>query len=302
MAHATNNPADLLKNPFPHVIDSNEFEFFDGVAIHLPSIHLPGLGVEILITKFVVLELVAAFLVFLFLWPVARWMRYGDIPHGSKLKRYWWHTVESILLFIRDEVARPALGDPDAKKYLPYLWTTFLFILFCNLLGMLPFSGSPTASIAVTASLALIGFFIIHGSGIVVNGLKGYAHAFVPHLDAGDDKMMKFMVPVITVGICIIEVMSAFIRSFVLAVRLFANMLAGHTALYVLLLFIKILGMLAVNQEKTFAIYLFWPVTLMSVTMVTLLSVLELFVAVLQAFVYTFLTATFIGMARHPEH
>ena len=165
----------------------------------------------------------------------------------------------------------------------------FLFILFCNLLGMVPFLGSPTASISVTGALAIIAFFTIHGSAVAKMGIGHYLKSYIPHVEVPFG-MGYFLIPMIVV----IEVLGNFIKAFVLAVRLFANMFAGHTVVAVLLLFIVMVK----DQGPA----LFWPVTAASVLGVTALSLLELFVACLQAFIFTFLTSLFLGSALRPEH
>lgn len=320
--------ADGQIDLFHHVKDSTRFDTFETIgagANLIPVQDLPGFLQFILpygFTKYMFLELVAAVLIAVIVIPVARRLRNGDAPRGKLA-----NAVEALLLFIRDEVARTSIPDKhlshDAKGvhhddphttgeghkipvdgkihradyYLPLLWTLFLFIMVCNLLGMLPFSGSPTASLAVTGVLSLITFVVIHAAGIINNGFGGYAKSFVPKIE-GDDTLMKILGPMIVVGVTAIEVMSLFIRNIVLAVRLFANMVGGHTAIYLMLLFIQIAG----TTATTAAEYAFWPVTVGSIVLVTAMSVLELFVALLQAYVFTMLTATFIGLAVAPEH
>jgi F-type H+-transporting ATPase subunit a len=171
---------------------------------------------------------------------------------------------------------------------------------------MIPFLASATGSIAVTAALALICFVIIHYNGIVANhGFGGYLKTFIPPIEKGDI-MMKIMGPPIQVLLFILELSGAFIRAAVLAIRLFANMLAGHTVLMVIFIFIYQLGVSSYPPDgsagSSSAQWLFWPVTIAAVLLNTGLSVLELFVACLQAYVFTYLTATFIGLAMHPEH
>jgi F-type H+-transporting ATPase subunit a len=184
-----------------------------------------------------------------------------------------------------------------ADYYLPLIWTLFLFILVCNLLGMIPFSGSPTSSLAVTSVLSLITFIVIHTAGVKNNGWDGYAKSFVPKVDG----LPKIMSVLISAGVACIEVMSLFIRNIVLAVRLFANMVGGHTALFLMLLFIQLIGV-AAAENKPYADLLFYPVTLGSLFLVIAMSLLEIFVALLQAYVFAMLTATFIGLAVAPEH
>jgi F-type H+-transporting ATPase subunit a len=323
---------------FHHSKDSTRFDTFEtiGWGFNLPGPEQIPSSLQWLFpygfTKFMLLELVAAVLVFLLVVPVVRRMRNGEFPKGI-----WANAVEGLLLFIRDEVARPSIPDkhdhhdphhgtpdrsvtphekareeaggaygapgPDLKPdtvvhradyYLPLLWTLFLFILICNLLGMLPFSGSPTASIWVTGVLSLITFIVIHTAGVINNGWTGYATSFIPQVE-GVPKVMQVL---IQAGVYGIEIMSLFIRNFVLAVRLFANMVGGHTALFLILLFIQMVG----TSTSAMAGYIFWPVTFGSVALVVAMSMLELFVALLQAYVFTMLTATFIGLAVAPEH
>jgi F-type H+-transporting ATPase subunit a len=218
--------------------------------------------------------------------------------------------LESLVYFVRDQIARPAIDHHDdhghvhhdGDKFVPFLATTFLFVLVCNLLGMIPFMGSPTASIAVTAALSLVGFIVTHGAGMAQNGVGGYFKTYIPHihLDGGPGmKMFGFALTMLIMGL---EMMTPFIRAFVLAVRLFANMVAGHVAIFVLLFFIKMVSQpewLNYTQGPSFMYYLVAP---MSVLMVTALSLLELLVAGLQAFIFTLLTAIFIGLAKHPAH
>lgn len=281
-------------------------------------------------TKFMFLELVAAIIVFVLVVPVLRRLRDGEPPRGLLA-----NMVEGLLLFIRDEVARASIPDRHddhhshgdqslesaagaphrpqssseaggssgevvhrADYYLPLLWTLFLFIVICNLLGMLPFSGSPTASLMVSGALSLVTFIVIHTAGIVNNGVTGYLKSFVPEIEG---LPLLAAIP-IKVGVTAIEIMSLFIRNIVLAVRLFANMVGGHTALFLMLLFIQLIGKAAAQPGTSAADYLFWPVTFGSVVLVTAMSLLELFVALLQAYVFTMLTATFIGLAVAPEH
>ncbi|MBM4068395.1 MAG: F0F1 ATP synthase subunit A [Planctomycetes bacterium] len=262
-------------NPFDHVLDSFEWHLFHNLHMH---VHLPfGL------TKYKILMLLAAGLILAIFIPLARRASSGEPPSGV-----FWNAFEGILSFIRDKVAKPYIGH-DADRYVPFLWTLFLFILFCNLLGMIPFMGSPTASISVTGALALIAFFAIHGSAVAEMGPAHYLKSYVPHIDVPFG-MGYILIPMIVV----IEVIGNFIKAFVLAVRLFANMFAGHTVLAVILLFIVM-----VKDQSWF---LFWPITVASVVGVTALSLLELFVAFLQAFIFAFLTALFLGSALHPQH
>jgi F-type H+-transporting ATPase subunit a len=235
---------------------------------------------DLKLTKFMVLEVVAAVIVaVLFIWVAAR-MRGGDRPRGRL-----WNLLEAFLLFFRDQIARPYIGSHAGDRFVPLLWTMFFFILTCNLLGMFPWMGSPTGSLSVTAALALVAFATTIGAGVKQLGFVGFWKAQVPHLDVpGILKLV--LVPMIFA----IEVMGLVIKHFVLAVRLLANMMAGHVVLAVIVAFIGV----ATGP-------LWYAVMPASVLGATALSLLELFVAFLQAYIFVFLAALFIGMAVHPH-
>ncbi len=200
--------------------------------------------------------------------------------------------LEAILLFVREDVARPVLGK-DTDRFIHYLWTVFFFILFCNLLGMLPFdsviyfitvgnvqthvNGAATGNIWVTATLAIISFFMIQVNGIREQGLGNYIKNFIPHVPLA-------LVPLMYV----LEIVGALVKPFALAVRLFANISAGHAVIGALL------GLIFMSKN-----YFVGGVT---VAGCAAFSILELFVAFLQAYIFTFLTTLFIGSAMHPDH
>jgi F-type H+-transporting ATPase subunit a len=278
-------------HPFEHVMDTKVWEFFsnafgDKKEIALPGFHIPfgSQTYHFQITKFMILEVIAAALILLIYIPMARRVQTGELPKGR-----WWNAFESLLTFIRNEVAKPNLGEHDADKYVPYLWTLFLFLLFCNLLGMFPFMGSPTASIWVTGALACISFVMIHGAAAVKMGPVHYVQSMWPHID------VPYVGWFFSLMIFCIEFVSTGIKSGVLAVRLFANMFAGHMVFAVILLFI-------VTAAKGNNVWLLGGVSVASVVGVVALSLLELFVAFLQAYIFVFLTALFMGMSLHPEH
>ncbi len=279
-------------DPFSHVVDSDHIELVGGLEIHGLEYH----GIPLKFMLFIALCAVGVGGAMLWL---AQKMKNGDPPRGKL-----WNLLEALLFFVRDKIAVPGIGEHDANKYLPYLTTLFLFIFAMNLLGMIPFMGSPTASLAVTGALALVSFFVIHISGIQEMGGAGYLKSFIPHIHIEGGPVMQLLGKAITVGIALLEYATAFIRATVLAVRLFANMLAGHTVLFMILMFIAMVAngspyQIAFAEGKGWLYYLVTP---FSVLLVTALSVLELFIAGLQAFIFTFLTAVFIGLAKHPAH
>ena len=196
--------------------------------------------------------------------------------------------IEAVCVFIRDEIARPFLKD-ETDKYVPCLWTLFFFILSLNLLGLVPIDrilsitgnhnlgGTATANIWVTGALATFSFLLFHISGMIQNGFFKYWKNFTPKVPL---PMMPFMF--------FMELVSTFVRLFSLALRLFANMLAGHILLGTVLGFILIF-------KNSF-------VATASVSFIVLMSLLELFVAFLQAYIFVFLTTIFIGFAIHQDH
>jgi F-type H+-transporting ATPase subunit a len=258
------------------------------------SVQLFGWRIELQLTKYMVLELVVAVLMILLFIPLARMIAPGRAPQGR-----FWNAFEMVLVFLRDEVARPAIGHHEAGRFLPFIWTMFFFILFCNLLGMLPWAGSPTGSIFVTGTLALVTFFTVVGSGMTRFGAVGFWTGMVPHMDL-PWVLAGFLKPML-MGI---EIAGLCIRHCVLAVRLLANMFAGHLVLAVVVTFIgwtaAATNTWTASAGQLLLGYLLWAgVTLASVFSAVALSLLELFVAFLQAYVFTFLAALFIGMAVH---
>lgn len=231
------------------------------------------------ITKFMVLELLGAVLLVLLFGWLARKISSGARPTGRV-----WNLLESFVVFIRDEVARPAIGKHDADRFLPFLLTLFFFILVLNLFGMIPFLGSATGALAVTAVFAVITFLVVVGSGMKKMGVVGFLKAQVPHMD-----LPPWMAAVLLPGIWLIEIFGLLVKHFVLCVRLFANMFAGHLVLAVFTGFIGVV----------WASSLIWGVAPAVFLASIALSLLELFVAFLQAYVFTFLAALFIGSAQH---
>ncbi len=280
----------MAANPLEHVLDTSHWHFTDaiggGIHLNLSVASFKLFGHTFVLTKFMVLEVIAALIIIgIYVWPgrMAWRVRNSNVPRGK-----FQNAFEGVLTFIRDQVARPYIGEHDADRFLPFLWTLFLFVLVCNLLGLVPFLGSPTASLGVTGALAVCSFFVIHGSAIAKMGLGHYMKAHVP--DTGLPILAALPLIVMIVGI---ELLGHFIKTFVLAVRLFANMLGGHTVLAV------ILGFITMSKH---AEVMFYPITVGSVVGVLALSFLELFVGFLQAYIFVFLTALFLGSALHPEH
>ncbi len=263
-------PAWAATDPMEEVSDSY-FITINGVAV---------------LTKFMLLELLAAGLVALIYIPLAKRLRQGGLARGP-----WQNFWEMILTFIRDDVVIPTIGKHDADKFMPFLWTLFLFILFSNVLGLIPFFGSPTASIWATLGLALCSFVAIYAAAIGHMGLVQFLKVSIwPPMEI---PAMYGFGYVIKAMLAVIEIIGLWMKSTVLAIRLFANMLAGHIVLAVVLGFTA----LALNL----GIALWATISIPSVAAAIGLSLLELFVAALQAYVFVFLTSLFIGMAMHPH-
>jgi F-type H+-transporting ATPase subunit a len=229
-----------------------------------------------------VMEVIASVLLIMVMIPVVR-----HISRTAYSRGWFMNMFEAMLLFIRDDVARPAIGGHGADRFLPFLWTAFFFVLFNNLLGMIPGCASATGNVNVTGALALMTLGVVISAGVREMGFKGYWLGIVPHLD-----VPWWLKPPLWGLMFVIEIAGLLIRHIVLAVRLFANMFAGHVVLAVILGFIL--------MTKLWSGY-FFLVTPASLIGVALLSLLELFVAFLQAYIFTFLSALFIGSAVHPH-
>ena len=296
--HAAQTPMDYYMDPghlFAHVQDAHYFEVpkFISSTGKIPIANLTGCTKEKPMigtaekpffvgrpTKFMCLQLLAAIL----LAAAFIWLARKVGPNGDRPKGKLWNFLESIVTFIRDDIARPTIGKSDADRYLPFLLTLFFFILVLNLFGMIPFMGSATGALGVTAVLAIVTFAMVLGAGMKRLGVVGFLKAQVPHLDGPIGAAL-------TPPIWAIEIFGLFIKHFVLAIRLFANMFAGHLVLAVFLAFIGV-------TSGTALAYGVAPVVVLASVA---LSILELFVACLQAYVFTFLASLFIGAALHPH-
>jgi F-type H+-transporting ATPase subunit a len=236
---------------------------------------------ELKVTKFMVIELIVAVLLVIAFSRLA-----GRLKRDGVAKGVWSNGLEAMIVFIRDQVARPAIGDHDADRFMPFLLTAFFFVLGCNLFGMLPWGGSPTGALATTGALALVTFATVVGSGMAKLGPIGFWLGQVPHMD-----LPTYQAVLLKPFILGIEVLGLCIKHFILAMRLLANLMAGHLVLAVLMAFIA----------ATAGSVVVWAVAPVSVLGAVALSMLELFVAFLQAYIFAFLSALFIGMAVHPH-
>ena len=266
---------DPISHVVPHKLSSDEASFWHYVTNHMFMMVLAG------------------FLLLIGATIAAR--QKSLVPTGFR------NFMESILQFIREEVARPALGK-DTDTFIPFLWTMFFLILTANLLGMIPLTdigmlatqnpglhlgGTATGNFGITVGLAIAAFLLFHISGVRKLGFGHYSkHLLLGH---GPWWLAPLFIP--------IELMGAVVKPFALAIRLFANMTGGHIVVAVLLGFAVTgveaamngsVGMLGVTAAAGFG--------------AVAINLLEIFVSFLQAYIFTFLTALFLGAAIHPDH
>jgi F-type H+-transporting ATPase subunit a len=260
----------------------------DGDSFHFPwgSMYIPTFLVDWGITKFVVLELMVATTILAIFIPMASRLRGGQPAKGR-----FWNMMEVLLVYLKDQVIVPAIGSPkDAAPYVPYLWTLFFFVLFCNLAGLVPWMGSPTAAMTVTATLAILTLVIVMATGIRRHGAVGFWTGMVPPIEGkvGPINLALALSPLLFV----LEIFSFFVKHVSLCIRLMANMFGGSLILAVLCAFIPM-------AAATGWLIIWAPVTALSVAAAIAVYFLKLLVAFLQAYIFTFLTSIYIGMAIH---
>jgi F-type H+-transporting ATPase subunit a len=315
------NKFDAKEVIFGHVMDAHEFHFFsykgsDGEEHHgtipLPVIlYSPQKGVstfmsskfhhgheevdgyrlvgnkivpvdpsvqvyDLSLTRNVVQMFIALAILVWLMTGVAK--RYREGQGVNTAPKGFQNAIEPVIAFIRDEVAKPNIGH-KYKKFMPFLLTVFFFILINNIFGLIPGSANVTGNIAFTAVLGVISFLVVN-----LNGNKHYwGHIMNPPVPFG----IKFiMVPV--------EILSIFTKAFALIIRLFANMLAGHIIIICLISLIFIFSSISKGVGAGFA-----PV---SVAFAAFIYMIEILVAFIQAFIFTNLTAVFIGQAVEDTH
>lgn len=280
---------DIGEMIFHHTGDSHQLEFQPFGVIHLPQwqpLHLGPFTVDLSPTKHVVLIALSAVIVFVMLKAAAigveRARKQGRAPAG------YAGAMEAFVLWARQDIAIENIGHEMGAFYAPLIMSFFFFILVANLLGLLPWSSTPSGNLAFTGALALIAFVVIEGGGMIKLGFKGYMRTIFPPIDglppAAAIAMSIFMAP--------IEFMSKLVKPFALTVRLFGNMTAGHFVILALFGIVFMFGHFGLVS---------WGIG--GVTAVVVLGVmfLELVVAAIQAYVFALLTAVFIGLMQH-EH
>jgi len=273
----------------PHITDSHELD--------LPTLHSPfvcgyqlprwapvtigPLVIDLSPTKHVVMMLVASLLcIVALLWAASFHRRHVA---DARTPRGFAAGIEAMVLYLRQTVVLPNVG-PHGDGYTPFILTIFFFILFANLVGLLPYGSTATGNISVTLTLALISFVVIEISGLIALGPGGYSKTI---LYWNHDLPILMRIPMFII-MTPLELVAKFTKPFALTIRLFANMTAGHVVLLAL-----------ISLIFTFGSWIILPAPLI---MGVAISVLELFVAFLQAFIFALLTAVFIGQIREAAH
>lgn len=226
-------------------------------------------GFDISITKHIIMMWIASGLLIITLSLLFRKPKL--VPHGLA------NFFEFLICYLEEDVLKPYLGN-HSRKYAPYLFTAFFFILTCNLLGLVPMGSAATGNISVTVALALLTFCMVQISGIRNHGLIGYIKGLMP-------PGLPFLILLIMVPV---EIVSLLTKHLALAIRLFANMVAGHVVIFAFLLIIFI-----------FENWIIAGITLGGILFV---SLLEILIAFIQAYIFTILSSVFIGLAVHQEH
>ncbi|MFT5129975.1 MAG: F-type H+-transporting ATPase subunit a [Rhodothermales bacterium] len=242
-----------------HVMDSQEWHPVPGVHIHLPSwmsLH--------------VLMMLISSAVLLFLFCVA-YKKEQKVPTGIT------NLLETLVVFVRDGISIPCLGEKDGRSMTPMVCTFFFFILTCNLLSLIPIFATATGNINVTAALSVVILLVMVFGAIFKNGIGGFFGAFMPH---------GLPLPVLLM-VGPIEFVGMFVKCAALMIRLFANMLAGHIVLFSIIGLIFAMG----NMFIVPAVFMGFGV-----------YILEILVAFLQAYIFTLLATMFIGLIHHPAH
>ena len=272
-----------------HIVDAKYWEIEPFGTIHLdyipmPSFNIGGLEVDLAITKHVLFLMFATVATILTMFAAARASR--RIDHGERAPKGILNTIEVFFLYLRDEVVMANIGH-GGEKFVPLVLTMFFFILYSNVLGLVPWGATATGNIMVTGALAFIALIVIETAGFRALGAAGYARTifFVP------PGLPGWLKPVVLLIMTPVELIGKFSKIIALAIRLFANMTAGHFVLLALLGLILTYGSFT-NPVGILAI-------LGSLGLGLFVMFLEIFIAFVQAFIFALLVSVFIGLIRH---
>jgi F-type H+-transporting ATPase subunit a len=284
--HKALGPADII---MPHLTDSKHLEYpcfrswsewACGVTLPTWNVHIGGTTFDLGPTKHVVFLLLSAVLVAVMLVLTAR--AHVRATKSIGRPRGFAAGIEGVILYLRNTIYMPVLGGHGGEKYVPFCMSLFFFIAVCNLFGLVPYGSTATGNISVTATLAVITFVMVEVAGMRALG-KGYINTIVywPH-----DMPLGMKLP-LTLVMTPVEIIGKFTKPFALTIRLFANMIAGHVIILVLIGLIFMFG---------------WFVMFGAIPMALFIMLLELLVAFIQAFIFSLLAAVFIGQIRAAHH
>jgi F-type H+-transporting ATPase subunit a len=269
-----------------HITDARVLDL-GFTEVHLPSIppiHMAGLEIDLSVTKHVVFLFVAALLTIVTMWAAAREAR--KLDHGEEAPGGVLNAMEAFYFYLRDEVALANIGR-GGERFVPLVVTLFFFILYANLLGLVPFGATATSNIMVTSALALVSLVVIEAAGMSELGFKGWLGTIFFTPKGAHPVVKALLLPIFTV----VEIIGKLAKPFALAVRLFANMTAGHFVI------LALLGLII-----TYGGFTGWSSVVSVVGPLVLglfVMFLEIFVAFVQAYIFAILTAVFIGLIRH---
>jgi F-type H+-transporting ATPase subunit a len=284
MSEGPVNIGDLLMH---HTADAYALDF--SPLFHwewgkfLPDVHLGGITFNLTPTKHVFFLLVAATLVFLTMWVTGRSLQRQQA--GRRAPRGLASAMESLVLFVRNDIAIANIGHRGAA-FAPYIMTLFFFVLYGNLLGLLPWGATPTGNLAVTAGLAVMALLVIELSGMLALGFKGYLRTIFPEIPG----MKGPAALALSVAMSPIEIIGKLVKPFALCVRLFGNMTAGHFVILALFGMIFLFGHVAIWR---------WAIGAGSAALVLGVMLLEIIVGFVQAYVFALITAVLIGVNQH---
>ena len=255
-----------------HISNSNGWHLPFGINIHLPQfepVEIFGINLDFSISNHLVMLWIAAIIILLL---------FRSVKPKQQVQKGLGMFLETIVVFVHDEIAIANMGEKYGKKFTPLLVSFFLFVWIANLMGLIPLFSTSTGNINVTAALALITFIATQIYGMKESGIIHYYTSLVPSSVPGYLWPLMFVV----------ELMGLIAKHVALMIRLFANMIAGHIVLFALI------GLIIIFKS--------YFVSLVSVPFGIFVSFLELLIATIQAYIFTLLSSLFIGMSVKPDH
>lgn len=252
------------------VVDHHYIDFYFLGKLHLPQfapVNVFGINIDFSITKTMVMMVLASIICIILFWFAANSNKKNKVPKGIG------NMVESMVVFVRDDIVVPNMGK-EGLKLMPFFLTLFFFIMIANLIGLFPFMAQPTKNINVTAALALITFFVTQVKGIQAQGFVNYFKGLVP------PGVPVFVLPIMVV----VEFIGLFTKPFSLLMRLFANITAGSIIIF------SLIGLIFVME---------YAGSVIAVPFALFIYMMEIFIALLQAYIFTMLSVLYINMAMH---